>query len=72
VATLFESGYLDQARDSREISLYAYRRGAATLLDLLDAERSYRAVQLAYRQALAAYMAATEQVNSAVGAQVIP
>jgi cobalt-zinc-cadmium efflux system outer membrane protein len=72
VATLFESGYLDQARDSREISLYSYRRGASTLLDLLDAERSYRAVQLAYRQALAAYMAATEQVNAAVGAQVIP
>jgi cobalt-zinc-cadmium efflux system outer membrane protein len=72
VATLFESGYLDQARDSREISLYSYRRGASTLLDLLDAERSYRAVQLAYRQALAAYMAAAEQVNAAVGAQVIP
>jgi cobalt-zinc-cadmium efflux system outer membrane protein len=72
VATLYESGYLDQARDSREISRYAYRRGAASLLDLLDAERSYRAVQLAYRLALAAYMAAAEQVNSAVGAQVIP
>jgi len=72
VATLFESGYLDQARDSREISLYSYRRGASTLLDLLDAERSYRAVQLAYRQALATYMAAAEQVNAAVGAQVIP
>lgn len=72
VATLYESGYLDQARDSREISRYSYRRGASSLLDLLDAERSYRAVQLAYRQALATYMASLEQINTAVGAQVIP
>jgi cobalt-zinc-cadmium efflux system outer membrane protein len=72
VVALYESGYLDQARDSREISRYAYRRGAASLLDLLDAERSYRAVQLAYRQALATFMIGVEQLNSAVGTQVIP
>ncbi len=72
VVSLFESGYLEQARQSREISNYAYRRGAASLLDLLDAERSYRATQLAYRQALSAYMINAEQVNLAVGAQVLP
>jgi cobalt-zinc-cadmium efflux system outer membrane protein len=72
VATLYESGYLDQARDSREISRYAYRRGAASLLDFLDAERSYRAVEFAYRQALATYMVSLERVNFAVGTQVIP
>ena len=36
------SGYLKQAKDSRDISEYAYKRGAASLLDFLDAERSYR------------------------------
>src|SRR5579885_2355398 len=72
VVSLFESGYLEQARQSREISNYAYRRGAASLLDLLDAERSYRATRLAYRQALSAYMINAEQVNLAVGAQVLP
>ena len=50
------SGYLKQAQDSRDISEYAYKRGAASLLDFLDAERSYRSVQLAYRQALASHL----------------
>ena len=71
VVRLFETDYLDQATKSREISNYAYRRGAASLLDLLDAERSYRSTQLAYRQALAAYMVGVEQVNLVVGARVL-
>lgn len=72
VVSMYESGYLDQARESRDISSFAYQRGATSLLDLLDAERSYRAVQLAYRQALAAYMTSLEQINFAAGVQVIP
>lgn len=72
IVGLYESGYLKQASDSRDISNYAFQRGAATILDVLDAERSYRATQLAYRQALAAQMIAAEQINQAVGAQVIP
>jgi cobalt-zinc-cadmium efflux system outer membrane protein len=71
VASLYESGYLDQATQSREISNYAYQRGAASLLDLLDAERSYRATQLAYRQALAAFITSVEQINFAVGKKVM-
>jgi outer membrane protein, heavy metal efflux system len=71
ILNLYESGYLDRATRSREIANYAYRRGAASLLDLLDAERSYRAVQLAYRQALSAYMLSVEQINFAVGKQVL-
>ena len=71
VLQLYEKGYLDQATQSRQISSYAYERGAASLLDLLDAERSYRATQLAYRQALAAYMVSAEQVNQAVGTRVL-
>jgi cobalt-zinc-cadmium efflux system outer membrane protein len=71
VVSLFESGYLDQASQSREISTYAYRRGASSLLDLLDAERTYRATELAYRQALAAYMTGAAQINFVVGRQVI-
>ncbi len=71
VASLYESGYLNQASQSREISNYAYQRGAASLLDLLDAERSYRATQLAYRQALAAYMTGAEQINFVVGKKVM-
>ena len=72
VVNLYNSGYLQQAQDSRDISEYAYQRGSASLLDYLDAERSYRAAQLAYRQALASYMLAVEQVRQAVGTRSLP
>jgi len=72
VVQLYTSGYLQQAQDSRDISEYAYKRGAASLLDFLDAERSYRSVQLAYRQALASYMTALEQLKEAVGTRNLP
>jgi cobalt-zinc-cadmium efflux system outer membrane protein len=72
VVSLYTGGYLKQAKDSRDISEYAYRRGAASLLDFLDAERSYRATQLAYRQALANYLIAVEQLKEAVGSRTLP
>lgn len=72
IVQLYSSGYLKQAQDSRDISQYAYKAGAASLLDFLDAERSYRAAQLAYRQALASYMTAFEQLKQAVGARNLP
>jgi cobalt-zinc-cadmium efflux system outer membrane protein len=72
VVTLYRSGYLSQARESRDISEYAYKRGAASLLDFLDAERSYRATQLAYRQSLASYLLAVEQLREAVGTRRLP
>jgi outer membrane protein, heavy metal efflux system len=72
IVTLFRSGYLDVAKQDRDISEFAYRRGAASLLDFLDAERSYRATQLAYRQALASYLTALEQLREAVGTRSLP
>ncbi len=72
VVKLYTSGYIDNARQSRDITQYAYQKGAASLLDLLDAERSYRATELAYRQALASYMTAVEQLRSAVGTRNLP
>lgn len=67
LAQYYRSGYLDVSQKSRDISEYAYRRGAASLLDFLDAERSYRATQLAWRQTIAAYLTALEQLRAAVG-----
>jgi cobalt-zinc-cadmium efflux system outer membrane protein len=72
IVDLYTSGYLKQAEDSRNITNYAYKGGAATLLDLLDAERSYRSVQLGYRQALAAYMTSLEQLKQSVGTRTLP
>lgn len=72
IVSLYRSGYLDQAQQSRDITEYAYRHGAASLLDFLDAERSFRATQLAYRQALASYLLALEQLREAVGTRSLP
>jgi cobalt-zinc-cadmium efflux system outer membrane protein len=72
IVQLYISKYLDVATQSRDISEYAYRRGGLALLDFLDAERSYRATQLAYRQALASYLLALEQLREAVGTRSLP
>lgn len=72
VVKLYESGYLDQAKQSLDISRYVFQRGAGSLLDLLDAERTYRDTELGYRQALSNYMTSVAQLNLAVGRQVIP
>jgi outer membrane protein, heavy metal efflux system len=72
VVQLYISKYLDVATQSRDISEYAYRRGGLALIDFLDAERSYRATELAYRQTLASYLLALEQLREAVGTRTLP
>jgi len=72
IIVFYKSKYLDVAEKDREISLFAYQHGAASLLDYLDAERTYRATQLAYRQALASYLTALEQLREAVGTRNLP
>ena len=72
VVQLYISTYLDVATRSRDISEYSYRHGGTSLLNFLDAERSYRATQLAYRQALASYLVALEQLRQAVGTRTLP
>ncbi len=72
IVQLYLSKYLDVASRSRDISEYAYHRGGASLLVFLDAERNYRATQLAYRQALASYLMALEQLREAVGVRTLP
>ena len=72
IVGLYRSGYLDEAQQSRDITEYAYKHGAASLLDFLDAERSYRATQLGYRQSLASYLLALEQLREAVGTRSLP
>jgi cobalt-zinc-cadmium efflux system outer membrane protein len=72
VVEFYQNKYLKQSEESRDISQYAYSRGATNLLDFLDAERSYRSVQLGYRQALSNYMLSLEQVREAVGKRNLP
>jgi cobalt-zinc-cadmium efflux system outer membrane protein len=67
VVQLFDNGYLQQAQQSLDIMQFSYQQGAASLLDFLDAERTYRATELSYRQAVASYMTSVEDLRAAVG-----
>lgn len=69
---LYNKGYLQQAQQSLDITQFSYQHGAASLLDFLDAERSYRATEFSYRQAVANYMSSLEQLRLAVGARNLP
>jgi len=72
VVLLYQNKYRDIAKKSRDIADYAYHRGGIALLDFLDAERSYRAAELGYRQTLASYLLALEQLREAVGIRNLP
>jgi cobalt-zinc-cadmium efflux system outer membrane protein len=72
VVLLYQDKYRDIAKKDRDIADYAYHRGAIALLDFLDAERSYRAAELGYRQALASYLLALEQLREVVGVRNLP
>lgn len=68
----YKTKYLTQATRVRDTVTYAYQRGGASLLDLLNAQSDYRNVQLAYLQLIGSYLTAASQLNLAVGREVIP
>jgi outer membrane protein, heavy metal efflux system len=72
IIVLYRSGYLDAAVRDRDIEQFAYEHGGASLLDWLNAERTYRVTELGYRQALASYLTALEQLREAVGTRTLP
>ena len=69
---LYEKTYLATAKESLDIEEFSFHKGGASVLDFLDAERTYRATQLAYHQQLAAYLDALAQLQSAAGLEVGP
>jgi len=69
VANIYVSGVRADAKLSRDISEYSYRRGATALLDFLVAQRNYDAIELSYRQSVAAYLTSIEQLRQAVGSR---
>jgi outer membrane protein, heavy metal efflux system len=68
----YRDNYIPEAQQVREYIEFAYRNGAASLLDFLDAEKSYRDIQLNYRNLVGSYLSAVNQLNLAVGREVIP
>jgi len=59
--------YLPKATKARDTVEYAYRRGGQSLLDFLDAQRSYRETALAHLQAIGAYLNALYQLEADIG-----
>ncbi len=67
----YKTEYLTTAEEVRDTVSFAYKRGGATLLDYLDAEKSYRDVHLAYLTLVGTFLTAGGQLNMAVGREVI-
>jgi cobalt-zinc-cadmium efflux system outer membrane protein len=67
----YKAQYKEQALRVRDTVTYAYQHGGASLMDFLNAQSDYRAVQLAYLQLIGTYLTAAGQLNLAVGREVI-
>jgi len=64
-------GFLERATSVRDTVSFSYQHGGAALVDFLDAQHDYRAVQLAYLNLIASYLTAAGQLNMAAGREVI-
>ena len=67
----YKAKYLQQSVRVRDTIFFSYRNGGASLLDFLNAESDYRAVQLNYVNLVGSYLTAAAQLNLAVGREVI-
>jgi cobalt-zinc-cadmium efflux system outer membrane protein len=67
----YKTKYLPLATDVRDRTSFSYRNGGASLLDFLDAEKSYRDTRLAYLNLIGAYLTAAAQMNMAAGREVV-
>jgi cobalt-zinc-cadmium efflux system outer membrane protein len=64
---LLRDTYLPKAQRARETVEFAYRRGGVSLLDYLDAQRTYRETALEHIRTVGAYWSAVYQLEAAVG-----
>ena len=66
----YESALLERAKRALDITQVQFNAGSATLTDLLDAQRSYVAVNSGYLAELVGYWTAVFQVEQAVGKEL--
>jgi cobalt-zinc-cadmium efflux system outer membrane protein len=67
----YKAQYNAQALRVRDTVTYSYQHGGASLMDFLNAQSDFRAVQLAYVQLIGSYLTAAGQLNLAIGREVI-
>lgn len=65
-----EGEMLEQAQEVRKVTEFAYRRGNATLLELLDAQHAYNETLHAFIEARAAFARSLYVLDSAAGRMV--
>jgi cobalt-zinc-cadmium efflux system outer membrane protein len=68
----FEKDMLAQARDVRETTVYSYRRGEASFVELLDAQRAFNDTMQGYNEARAEYARSLYLIDSISGKAVNP
>lgn len=68
----YRERYLAQATRVRDTVQFSYQRGAASLVDFLQSEQEYRTVRIGFVNLIASYLNAVNQLNQAVGREVIP
>jgi cobalt-zinc-cadmium efflux system outer membrane protein len=67
-----ERDMLGQARDVRQITEYSYRRGEASLIELLDAQRAFNETMQGYNEAQAEYARSLYLIDSTSGRNLNP
>jgi outer membrane protein, heavy metal efflux system len=67
----YKDKYLEMASRVRDTIAFSYEHGAASLLDFLNAQADYRSVQVNYLNLVASYLDAANQLNEAVGREVV-
>jgi len=68
----YRDQYLQESREIRDKVSFSYSHGAASLLEFLDAQKSYRDTQVAYIGLVGSYWSVLAQLSLAVGQEVIP
>jgi cobalt-zinc-cadmium efflux system outer membrane protein len=68
--TSIERDLLDQARDVRDTMEYSYRRGEASLVEFLDAQRAFNDARQSYNDARADYARSLYTIDSISGKAV--
>jgi len=68
----YRDKYLQESSSIRDKVSFSYSHGGATLLEFLDAQKSYRDTQVAYIGLVGSYWSALAQLSLAVGQEVNP
>lgn len=67
-----ERGMTKEARDVRDASEYAYRRGEISFVEFLDAQRAFNETMRSYQEAMASYALAGYRIDYVTGRSVDP